>query len=161
MSYSIYGGGRNITLDELKAENDRGGMLLARAENSGSEGCYVEVAKWNESTERWERYAFEKYFGGEHPGDDDLATCMSTAEKYAAEINAAGYSCGENQSFIHALPNYGEGERAKQFLAAPELLESLEQILMQFSIRLNSCDPDEFELAAIEGARAAIATATA
>lgn len=112
MTYSLYtdGDGRmaSITLDELKAENAKTGLLLARAENSGCEGCYVEVAKWNDETNRWERYAFEKYFGGEHPSevDDARVSCVTTAEKFAAEINNANRA-GEYNSLIHTLPTYG------------------------------------------------------
>lgn len=112
MAYSLYTAGDgpmgSITLDELKAENAKTGLLLARAENSGCEGCYVEVAKWNTETDRWERYAFEKYFGGEHPSevDDDRVSCFTTAEKFAAEINNANRG-GEYNSLIHAMPTYG------------------------------------------------------
>jgi len=71
---------RNVSLRTLLKVKS----LWARAENSGSEGCYVEVAKWNFVSNRWERFAFEKFFGGEMW--DDLGD-EQTAMRVAAIIN--------------------------------------------------------------------------
>lgn len=139
MSYSLYGtaGMRAATIDQLKAENKESGLLFARAENSGCEGCYVEVAKWNEERRRWERYAFEKYFGGEHPDDTDAAGvygyAADTAQRFADDINAAANPHGENVSFIHSLPDYGE---------RPAWLDTLKEI-----VGLSEIDSDTIELA--------------
>lgn len=108
MNYSTYSSGHAglsspISHAALIAMNIAEGSLLARAENSGSEACYVEVARWNDKTERFERFAFAKVFGGEHPGSPD-ATCILTAERFAAEINESGDPW---ISFIHRLPSWG------------------------------------------------------
>ena len=57
--------------------------LLARAERSGSEACYVEVVRWSYLRERWEKFAFEKCFGGkikEFPDLGDNETCQKIAD---------------------------------------------------------------------------------
>ncbi len=66
--YSLYGKPcERISREQLLAEQHRDGMLFARAEESGSEGCYVEVARWYEARWRWERYAFLKFLNGDDP----------------------------------------------------------------------------------------------
>ncbi len=60
--------------------------IMARAENSGCEGIYVEVAKWNFHSNRWERFAFHKFFGGELWED---LSAVQTAVRVAAIINRA------------------------------------------------------------------------
>ncbi len=104
ISFNFYGGSsRAWSLKDMLAESAKG-MLLARAEQSGCEGCYIEVAKWNETAKKWQRYAFEKVFGGEDGKEPETAT--ATAERIAKEINAAGNV--EHGSFIHGLENYEE-----------------------------------------------------
>lgn len=63
--------------------------LFARAEDSGAEGCYVEIAKWNRHSRRYERFAFEKFFGGELWAD---LSAELTAARVAAIINIASES---------------------------------------------------------------------
>ena len=111
-----------ITLDELLVLA-KDGELVARAENSGSEGCYVEVARWNPNPEtgpaQWQRYAFEKVFGGEierldpkkyglFPGELDAD---ATAEVLAGMINMAGW---KHHSLIHTLPTWGPHDDPKK-----------------------------------------------
>lgn len=66
LSFALYGSRRgkpmrHVTWKQLV----RIPFLLARAEESGCEGCYVEIAKWNPHAGRYERFAFQKFFGGE------------------------------------------------------------------------------------------------
>jgi hypothetical protein len=63
--------------------------LFARAEDSGCEGCYVEIAKWNRHTGRYERFAFDKFFGGELWQD---ASAETTAARVATMVNLASRS---------------------------------------------------------------------
>lgn len=100
-SFCRYGGnGDSITLDELKQLQRETGSLFAHAENSGCEGCYVEVARYNNAANCWQRFAFLKCFGGEHASNED-ASAEETARLFAAEISPR--AC---DSFIHSLPNY-------------------------------------------------------
>lgn len=117
MSFCLYGQGvRGVSLEQLQEEQIKDGMLLARVENSGCEGMYCEVAKWNEKTKRYERYAFEKFFGGEHPDHPD-ASESETAAIYAKQINCPGENCWDmaDQGLIHSLPNYGEKPEPVRF----------------------------------------------
>lgn len=155
MKYSLYGNLGHISLDALKDENAATGCLFARAEHSGCEGCYVEVAKWNESTRRYERYAFEKYFGGEHPEDTDSAGvygyAVDTAERFAADINNAAGPGGSTTPLIHTLPNFGEQPIAPELLAACKAAEAYALV----------CGPDDFGRYPLKQIREAIAKATA
>ena len=36
--------------------------LIARVEESGSEGFYVEIARWSDKSESWCAYAYNKYY---------------------------------------------------------------------------------------------------
>lgn len=101
LNYSLYGSGmlRPTTHQELIALNtEEPGLLLARAENSGSEGCYVEVARWSFKRTRWERYCFHKFFDGDVEGKTAIQLC----QEMAAEINRGS----EQSRFIHALPDF-------------------------------------------------------
>ena len=64
-------------------------FLFARAEDSGSEGCYVEIAKWNRHSRRYERFAHAKFFGGELWQESSAET---TAARVATMINLASCS---------------------------------------------------------------------
>jgi hypothetical protein len=77
-------------LEKLGSELD----LLARVENSGSEGEYCEVARWD-VVWHWTRYAFCKFLGGEG----------LTAQEAADRINNACWHKGK-APLIHGLPNY-------------------------------------------------------
>jgi hypothetical protein len=71
-----------ISIEELQAlakEEE----IVARAEFSGSEGCFVEVCRWNPATQCFERYCFEKFLGGELGND---ANALDTAIAVAAQI---------------------------------------------------------------------------
>lgn len=73
-----------FTHDELVELNRTEHNLFARAEDSGSEGCYVEVARYHYDT--WYRYAFSKFLDGDTEG----MSAVEAAKKHAAEINAGG-----------------------------------------------------------------------
>lgn len=91
--------GHGFTLRDL-LEMPRG-EILARPEHSGCEGCYVEVARWNGTAGRWERFAFEKLFGSEiHPD----WSAERTAGHLAAIINRRHGNA--HASLIHTLPNF-------------------------------------------------------
>lgn len=79
--------------------------LFARAENSGSEGTYAEVARWNHSARQWQRYAFLNCFG------TDTENSMEEATRYVDQINALQHNCG----FIHTLPQYIESTELLDF----------------------------------------------
>jgi len=102
MRFCLYGrvgmaGVKHADLLKLAAT----GELLARVENSGCEGYYVEVARWNVKDKAWQRYAFEKFLGGEIEELSD----RECAVKVADEINTAARN--EDASFIHDLPVWG------------------------------------------------------
>ncbi len=93
---------RGVSLaDLLKVASEW--CLFARAEDSGSEGCYVEVARWNAKTHRWERFAFEKCFGGEDGNEPGSA--HATAARVASHINDA--SGNGDTGLIHGMPTWG------------------------------------------------------
>jgi hypothetical protein len=117
--FCLYGdlSGRGISLPELLAvAKESGDGITARAEYSGCEGCYIEVARWSDKRRRWERYCFEKVFGGEHSSDPsrpengdhpNCLGCLETAALFAKEINEV--ACNHNGSLIHNMPNW-EGQ---------------------------------------------------
>lgn len=105
--FSRYTGGADCAHVSLRTLFGGGelpcGEFVARAEFSGSEGCYVEVARWNEEFGCWQKFAFLKFFGGEYwrsLGDE------ATAERLASIINKRNGS--ERVSLIHRLPVFCE-----------------------------------------------------
>lgn len=68
--------------------------IFARAENSGSEGYYVEIAKWHPKAKQWQKFAFQKFLGGEVWRD---LGALETAVRVAAMVNLAPYG----PSLIH------------------------------------------------------------
>ena len=68
--------------------------LLARTEKSGSEGFYVEVARWNYTIQAYQRFCFLKLFE------------QSAADEITNAIN--NHFCSDLCALIHSLPNYGE-----------------------------------------------------
>jgi hypothetical protein len=93
-----------ISLDELlKLAAADGCGIVARAEESGCEACYIEVARYHESTRTWRRFAFCKVFGGEDGQEPE--TARATADRIADRINAAA---GGYVNFIHQLPDYAD-----------------------------------------------------
>ena len=105
--------------------------FFASAEESGSEGCYVEVARWEHGadchTGRWCRYAFLKCFGGEDMTLErqgvtipEQLGSVATADRIAARINLAS---GSHQvPFIHKLPNYGSKPEPNPLIPVAERL---------------------------------------
>ena len=85
-----------VTVAELldTAQYERG-SIWAHVENSGSEGWYVEVARWHQGKTchqgEWRRYAHQKYLGGEFEGKTDY--------------ECAGYVAQAINSFHDADPN--------------------------------------------------------
>ena len=106
--------GEGFTLAELVEFQAREGTLFANAENSGSEGCYCEVARWNMESQRFERFAFLKCFGGEYRGEknsnrgDSVLKATETAARFAAAINSA---TDRNLCIVHLMPAYS-GDRS-------------------------------------------------
>jgi hypothetical protein len=109
MNFTVYGAGwQCISYADLLKHAREHKDLMARAENSGCEGCYIEVARWNQTTERWERYCFEKVFGGEHSEKADArVSSFETAQKFADEINDAACCHPHNYPWVHYMPNWG------------------------------------------------------
>ncbi len=96
MRFCIYGSGKleHITLDELKQDSD----IQAEAVESGCEGTYVEIAKWCHEKNKWFRYAFCKFLGGEDGTDRDG---KEIAEDIALQINGR---C--RQGFVHNMEDW-------------------------------------------------------
>lgn len=101
--FTIYGDElfTGITLEELIAAQEKDGLFWARAENSGSESTYCEVARWNHTTVRWERFCFAKCLDHRLPDAPD-ASDKDTAIALANMINL----CNETVSIVHSMPNY-------------------------------------------------------
>jgi hypothetical protein len=99
-------------VDLLKLQVESGGDLLARAEDSGCESTYWEVARWNEARRRWERFAFEKcldVFRSDVPGLSADAGDQETAEAVAKIINDAAWHKGR-MTWVHTLPTYEQAD---------------------------------------------------
>lgn len=94
-SFTLYGetSGR-ISASQLRIISD----CQAETADSGCEGTYCEVARWNERTQRWERFAFEKFFG-----NDEMSE-YEEASMYTEYINRGSVS----QGFVHSMSNYEE-----------------------------------------------------
>lgn len=101
--FKIYGKSfESVTLGDLLAHQAENGDLWANAENSGCEGHYCEVARWNTNNHRFERFAFCKFFGGEMPRNRK-ADARATAEKATALINA---TIRDRLSVVHVMPDF-------------------------------------------------------
>jgi hypothetical protein len=109
---------RGLSLEQL-LEIAKDGSILARAEDSGCEGCYIEVARWKQGKDchsgNWYRFAFEKVFGGEDMtleeqdaahdrSDRALLSSHATAERIAAKINEV--SGNARVALIHRFPTW-------------------------------------------------------
>lgn len=122
--------GSGLTLHDLIAMNARDGLLIARAEDSGSEGTYCEVCIWNALTGRFERYAFKKFLGGEFDIDGNMDD-VALAEHCAKLINDGSFACNrKHPPLIHHMPSYVApvSDELKQFnvaKSAPKLFELL------------------------------------
>lgn len=112
--FSRYGthGSESISLaDVLKLKDVEG--IFARAENSGAEGIYVEVAIWNDTMGQFEAFCFEKLLGGEFgSGENDPA---EVAQAIADLIGMPD----KDWPLIHRMPRYeGESLRAADYQTA-------------------------------------------
>jgi len=100
--YFLYGKhDRRISYEQLLAEQRRDGMLYARAEQPGCEGCSVEVARWSEARWRWERYALHKFLDGDDP---QFPSCTEAACHFAKEIDQAGARVTPFSPIIARMP---------------------------------------------------------
>jgi hypothetical protein len=95
--FSMYGEGRfsSILASELRNMSD----ICAEVANSGCEGTYVEVARYSESRNRWERFAFEKFLGGECGIEEDH---HEIATLFARYINNSYVTSG----FVHSMSDW-------------------------------------------------------
>jgi hypothetical protein len=128
LRFNLYGGEtfESLTYNELLALAEECGMLYARAEFSGSEGCYVEVARWNNKAGQWQRFAFEKVFDEYADdgrfGDVRVATCYERADWIARKLNHAG-GVGPGVRLIHSMPSY---KAVKKPVAQPAKLDMVD-----------------------------------
>jgi hypothetical protein len=145
MRFTKYGfeGFSGISFEAILAQQKETGDLLARAEDSGSEGCYCEIAIWNHATYRFERFAFEKFHGGEIEGK----SAEEIAEHCAAQVNAAGYM-GARSGLIHSLPNHG---------GSTPLEEQCRKLIAAAAKRKPPANPTAAEFCELEGALTEIA----
>lgn len=97
--------------------------MFARVECSGSEGFFVEIAKFDYVAKKTYRFAFWKCF------DRDEATAI------VDEINSP------LESLIHNMPNYAD---ARLIVAAPDLLAACEHAL-QYLTGDTCPQPEELE----------------
>lgn len=106
LSFFPYNSSSNsrISLEDLQSlAKKHAGEIVARAEFSGCEGCYVEVCRWNADSNRYERFCFLKVFGGEVEGDWNDAE--DTANLIAGMISPP---TAEHPIF-HRMPDWGSG----------------------------------------------------
>ncbi len=102
--YGLYGQQHCISHDDLCGLNkETGGDYIARAENSGCEGFYTEVARWSHQQDRWEKFCFTKFLGGEDTDHPDW-TPKELAEHYAAAVNNVAGPEQAHLPLIHKLP---------------------------------------------------------
>lgn len=73
--------------------------VVARVENSGCEGYFVEIARWSDKNTRWEKFAFNKFLGGEICEDDNA---LKTAEKVRDLINGTD----QQENIFHMMPSW-------------------------------------------------------
>lgn len=101
--FCTYSGGSRpmdyLSVQHLVEHNLEHQDLWARVEFSGCESCYVEIARWNNSANRWERYAFSKMMDVQI-GEEDL-TDEDKGERICELINL-----DTRFSFIHSLPTW-------------------------------------------------------
>lgn len=82
LHFCLYdGAATDTTYHDVLRVAEETGMIFARAEYSGSEGCYVEVARWNQEWNEWQRFAFCKVFDGEPEPEKAFARCNWIAAK--------------------------------------------------------------------------------
>ena len=89
----------SITVSELMKIK---GECIARTENSGSEGYYCEIARWNPKIRKYQRFAHHKFLGGEIPDNDGL-TC---ATKVTDVLNLS-WDVDDEIAIIHHMDDWG------------------------------------------------------
>jgi hypothetical protein len=107
--FSMYGWdgpgfGPKLSLADLLAIQAEDGTLWAHAEDSGSESCYCEVARWNHVEVQWERFAHCKmmdYRLSDLPEASDEATATEAARR----INKPLWF-DDRAPVVHSLPNW-------------------------------------------------------
>lgn len=106
MKFNLYGADpwATIALEGLLELQREEGMLWAHAEDSGSESCYCEVARWNAATQRYERFAFCKCADYRFPELPD-ATDDVTAEHMAKLINEL-IPCKQRLPIVYRMPDW-------------------------------------------------------
>jgi hypothetical protein len=103
--FATYGDGfRHLSLEDLVRHQREEDDLLARAEYSGCESVYVEVARWSAAKKRWCRYCFLKLLDVAFEGDCNSE--LELAETIAGMINAATDTQAADRVFVHRLPNF-------------------------------------------------------
>lgn len=96
---------KSLSTHELREFNTKTGELLARAENSGCESCYVEVARWSQDRSRWEWFCFEKMM--DVCFMDDQGECIDISDWDKAVAIADYINNGhEDSKFIPNLPKW-------------------------------------------------------
>lgn len=137
-----------MSLSDMLANAKEHHDVHARAEDSGCEGTYIEVARWNPAQERWERWMFEKVFGGEdmtleqqdtaEAHDKTLLNSWPTAERIAAQINEA--SGNRDIVFIHHLPDWESPRQPadvaqflKDFISTVDAMHPFDELVREMS----------------------------
>ena len=101
LSFTLYGDGySSIVVSELMKID---GECIAKLEDSGSEGHYCEIARWNPKTQKYYRYAFAKFLGGEIL-DWDGKTCATNTTEYLNKV----WHIDEEISLIHHLDDWSK-----------------------------------------------------
>ena len=106
-----------ITLQQLCRLPD----IFAHAERSGSEGCYVEVARWSYLRERWEKICHCKCFGGEIKEHPDLSD--NDTAKFIADFLNSRHN-GHNLPIVYGFKTFNFPEKPN-----PDVTAILEAIL--------------------------------
>lgn len=108
-------GCRSISLAKIREMQQAGSQFVARAEFSGSEAVYVEIAIYNDGPSRWERFAFEKLFGGSDLTNDEEDALYDYSGVDAATLVVEMLEGGNDEAFgdvqpldpvIYSLPAY-------------------------------------------------------
>lgn len=60
-SYTLDGAFEHVSFEQIRKFKN----CIARTENSGSEGYYVEVVRWNVKANQYQKFAFCKFLGEE------------------------------------------------------------------------------------------------
>jgi hypothetical protein len=100
----------SLSIDDLLKLN-----CIARTEDSGSEGCYCEIARWNIKEKKFQRFAFCKFLGGEIENQDafgcaDHVTNLLNKKWNNKEIQKLAHDLkwdpNDTQGLIHDLEDW-------------------------------------------------------